>query len=228
MQEILNNEVVMDDEERESIDTARVSFLIGYYDYTVVLTYLGMLTGFIGIALAMAGKFDRAVLCLMVSGVCDMFDGAVASTKMRTKKEKRFGVQIDSFSDLLCFGVLPAVITFGMVHRRVIGMTICGLYVLCALIRLAYFNVDEEERQDKTNERRTWYLGVPVTTIALIYPIFFNFFAGVGKFLALLIVMGMAFLLPVKIRKPHIFGKTLMCIIGLLTLIQLVSGMIIL
>ena len=53
-----------------------------------------------------------ALLCLMFAGFCDMFDGKIASTMKRTKQEKRFGIQIDSLSDLICFGALPALIVF--------------------------------------------------------------------------------------------------------------------
>ena len=53
----------------------------------------------------------------MLAGVCDMFDGKIARTMKRTKQEKRFGIQIDSLSDFLCFGVLPAMIGYN------IGMT---------------------------------------------------------------------------------------------------------
>lgn len=70
--------------------------LLGYYDYTVILTYCGMLSAFVGILRLLSQDYWNAVVCLMVAGVCDMFDGAVAATKTRTESEKRFGIQIDS------------------------------------------------------------------------------------------------------------------------------------
>ena len=82
--------------------------ICGYYDYTVILTYIGIFIGFTGIVFIMEGKYREASICLMISGMCDMFDGTVASTKQRNRREKRFGIQIDSLSDLICFGVLPA------------------------------------------------------------------------------------------------------------------------
>ena len=42
----------------------------------------------------------------MAAGFCDMFDGKIASTRKRTRQEKRFGIQIDSLSDLACFGIM--------------------------------------------------------------------------------------------------------------------------
>ena len=142
--------------------------MLGIYNYTVILTYIGFLSGFAGILCAFGGHLTAAVLCLVGAGVCDVFDGKVASTKKdRTRSEKRCGIQIDSLSDLVCFGVLPAVIVYslGGTWVRVLA---CGAYALCALIRLAWFNVDEEARQDFDTGRRKVYLGLPVTSAAAI------------------------------------------------------------
>ena len=61
--------------------------LLGYYDYTVILTYAGMLAAFAGILLSINESFRGAVICLMITGLCDMFDGTVASTKQRSKNQ---------------------------------------------------------------------------------------------------------------------------------------------
>ena len=56
---------------------------------------------------AVNGHLHLGVMCLAISGLCDMFDGKIARTKKnRTEVEKRFGIQIDSLSDIVCFGVL--------------------------------------------------------------------------------------------------------------------------
>ena len=185
--------------------------MLGVYNYTVILTYIGMLTGFTGITCAIHNDLKGALICLMIAGVCDMFDGKIASTMERTREEERFGIQIDSFSDLICFGVLPAMIVF-TVSRGHLRLAIPVLYTLCALIRLAWFNVDEEERQDQEAGRRKVYLGLPVTSAALILPVL----AALGmKYrwplqillpLALLLTAA-AFLTPFRLRKPALPGK---------------------
>ena len=145
--------------------------LLGVYNYTVILTYFGMLVAYTGITLALHGDLNSALLCLMLAGVCDMFDGKIASTKTdRSLREKRFGIQIDSLSDLICFGALPAVIVYTVSAGSDLSFYISGLYLLCALIRLAWFNVDEEERQDTESGGRSVYYGLPVTTAALMIP----------------------------------------------------------
>lgn len=149
--------------------------LLGHYDYTVILTYCGMLFAFCGILRAVSQNYWEAVFCLMSAGFCDMFDGAVASTKAdRTADGKRFGIQIDSLSDLVSFGVLPGVFVYMITGKNAAVGLICALFVLCALIRLAYFNVLEEKRQEQTDRRCRSFLGVPVTTSAILLPFFLS------------------------------------------------------
>ena len=148
--------------------------LLGYYNYTVILTYIGMLVAFSGILFALENHLYKAFFCLMASGVCDMFDGAIATTRQRTEQEKSFGIQIDSLSDLIAFGVLPAVIVYYVSLSGGVSAGICGLYVLCALIRLSWFNVDEQERQSREDSPRSSYYGMPVTLAALIVPLLYS------------------------------------------------------
>ena len=82
--------------------------MIGVYDYTVILTYLSLLSGASGIIVCLKGIGHPylGMFFLLFSGLCDTFDGKVArSKKNRTEREKRFGIQIDSLSDLVAFGV---------------------------------------------------------------------------------------------------------------------------
>ena len=185
--------------------------MLGIYNYTVILTYMGLLSGFGGIVCAADGSVRGALLCLMVSGVCDIFDGKIASTLERTKKEKRFGVQIDSLSDLICFGTLPALLIYKTAGGGWMAIP-AALYVLCALIRLAWFNVDEEERQGRENGRRKVYYGLPVTFAALIFPLLYMLctkYQWSMKHLgtAALLVTAAAFLTPFRLRKPSLHRK---------------------
>ena len=84
--------------------------MLGVYDYTVILTYISLWISIGGMMLSLNGHLDLAVLCLALSGLCDMFDGKIARTKKdRTEIEKRFGIQIDSLCDIVCFGVGPTI-----------------------------------------------------------------------------------------------------------------------
>jgi len=195
--------------------------LLGYYDYTVVFTYCGMLFGYYGILQAIRQNYGHALFCLMMAGICDMFDGTVAATKTRTDNEKRFGIQIDSLSDLISFGILPGMFVYSIFDKNVLIGLIASLFALCALIRLAYFNVMEEERQKQTAEKRKEYLGIPVTTIAIILPVAYllydyRLFQNKICFLLILFGMGIGFLLPVKIKKPGASGKIGILLLGIL------------
>lgn len=204
--------------------------ILGYYDYTVILTYCGMLFAVCGIFRVMSGDFWSAAICLMAAGVCDMFDGTIAATKKRTESEKRFGIQIDSLSDLISFGVLPGIFVYMISEKNTGAGVAVGFFILCALIRLAYFNVLEEERQRTTTEKRKSYLGVPVTTVAILLPAVFLLYdykicKTVIWFPVLLVFMGAGYISPVEIKKPGLIGKVGIIILGVLEVIGLIFFM---
>lgn len=182
--------------------------MIGFYNYTVILTYLSALSAAVGIALAMNGSGLGSMICLLFSGLCDMFDGTVAKTRKRTKAEKRYGIWIDSLADVLAFGMLPAAAGYCFGMKAVYYYVIIALYVLAALIRLAYYGVTEEERQDTTTEARTTYNGLPVTASALIFPLLFCFKSLIGDtwftpvYAVVLALTALAFVLNIKVHKP--------------------------
>ena len=183
--------------------------LIGVYDYTVVLTYISLVITLVGISLAIEGSFRSAVFCLALSGLCDMFDGKIArSKKNRTDREKMFGVQIDSLCDCVCFGVFPAMICYLMGVRGALGWFCIGYYTICGVIRLAFFNVLEIERQQNEDGANHYYHGLPITTVAIVLPLIFvvQMVLNNTTFLVLLHVMlltvGTLFVVDFKLRKP--------------------------
>ena len=146
--------------------------LIGFYNYTVILTYLSLFSSLLGIKFAFDGNFFASMACLAVSGICDMFDGVVArSKKNRTADEKNFGIQLDSLCDVVCFGVFPAIFLYLNGVNSIPGIIILLLFVLCAVIRLAFFNVLEIKRQQTEGGTTKKYRGLPVTTISIILPL---------------------------------------------------------
>ncbi|MCQ2554949.1 MAG: CDP-alcohol phosphatidyltransferase family protein [Clostridia bacterium] len=182
--------------------------MLGFYNYTVILTYIGLFGTAMGIFSALNGRITLAILCLLFSGICDMFDGKIARTKTdRTDDEKRFGIQIDSLCDLVCFNVFPAILGFAVGVRTLAGYVILALYMLCGVIRLAYFNVMEENRQKETDLKRKVYTGLPVTFSAFVVPVFLAFRGFMGDhlsflYLVLLSVLGLLQLSHIKVRKP--------------------------
>ena len=200
--------------------------MIGVYDYTVLATYLSLAFGVSGILAAMNGSPYSALLCLMVSGLLDAFDGRIARTKKnRTEQEKRFGIQIDSLNDVVCFGVLPGVIGASLGGGEWWLRASVLFYILAALIRLAYFNVTEEERQSATNEHRHYYLGVPVTAASFVMPLFWALPLRLGSALAVIYAVGLTllaflFIAPLRIPKPGLKGILCMILLGAAALTQ--------
>lgn len=184
--------------------------MIGFYNYSVIVTYLGVISSMIGISLACNGIFDGAILCLALAGACDTFDGKIArATKNRTHEMEIFGVQIDSLCDMVCFGVTPAVICYQMGLKSVAGICCEIFFVLCGVIRLAYFNMLEELKHSKSAsaDEKKYYHGLPITSITIIFPVVYMFRTLLdGHFTILLAVMllfvGFFYILDFRLKKP--------------------------
>lgn len=185
--------------------------LIGFYDYTVILTYMSLVSAVTGMVLAGKGRFTAAVLCLVLCGICDAFDGTVArSKKNRTDDEKAFGIQIDSLCDAVSFGVFPALLCYHMGVDGTVGFVILCLYTLCGVIRLAFFNVQEGKRQQTEEGCNKTYRGLPITSASIILPIVYltrSFLPGKVFRVLLHLVMAVTaflFVLDFSVKKPDV------------------------
>ncbi len=232
--------------------------MLGYYNYTTWLTYISLFSASMGIMISLNGMGHPyiGVFFLLFSGICDAFDGRVArSKKNRTDREKKFGIQIDSLTDLVAFGVLPACIGIAMVRvspfmppvalpreqvclkdsvMLVAFFIILCLYILAALVRLAYFNVMEEERQQVETGNRKYFQGLPVTSAAMIFPtvLLLNFITPQRDltvvYFAVMLATMLAFVLDVRIPKPGLKGILILMGIGMLEFIVFLFGWFIL
>lgn len=184
---------------------------IGFYNYTVILTYLSVVSAVMSMILAHKAAFGGAMLCLFLSGVCDAFDGTVArSKKNRTEDEKAFGIQLDSLCDVVSFGAAPAFACYCMGMDGVPGILILCLYCICAVIRLAFFNVQEAKRQLTEGGCNKFYRGLPVTTSSLIFPLFYLLrpVLPVAVFITVLHLLcgqtAFLFVLDFQVKKPDL------------------------
>lgn len=202
--------------------------LIGYYNYTVILTYVGGAAAVLGIYFAVSGGGFWAVICLLLAGLSDMFDGKIAATMDRDEEEKLFGIQIDSLCDLVSFGVLPTVIGWSLGLRGALFFLSALFFIMNAVIRLAYFNVDETLRQRVETGRRKYYCGCPVTVSALLFPLIYGLSDLLGGatpviYQIAIFVLGALFVLKFYIPKPEKAGLYLFLGIGLLTTVLVLT-----
>ena len=203
--------------------------MIGYYNYTVILTYLSLISALFGTHLAFRGEPVGALICLLLCGAFDSFDGMVARTKKgRTEEEKKFGIQIDSLVDMFSFGIFPAIIGYTMGLNGWLWFAIFALYAICAVRRLGYFNVAEEMRQKETTEKRKYYQGLPVTSSSLIFPAVYLLKAAVGLgtmqgiYGIMMLVVALAFVIDFKVIKPGLKGILAMGVVGVFIFIGLI------
>ena len=196
--------------------------MIGIYDYTVLLTYMNFISGILGIICATKGNIFHAIVLLMFAGLCDMFDGKVARTKKkRTVEERHFGIQLDSLADVVSFGVLPAIIGYMLGAPLILVV----LFPTAGLIRLAWFNVLEITRN--SSEPVKAYTGLPITSSAMIFPFLYMLKNVLGNYFKLvyiimMVVVGILFILRIKIKKPGFKTMIGFIIAGLIMFVVMV------
>ena len=187
------------------------SLFIGMADYTVLLTFIGLLSSVFGMVQAMAGHFRMAIFCLAFSGLCDAFDGRVARTKKnRTRKEILNGIQLDSLCDVICFGIFPIMICTLLGVNGILGAFSVAVYAVGGVTRLAWFNVLETEELYSGEKGESVYHGLPITSISVILPLVFllSFVVNDDWVPAILtftlLVTGILFIINFKLRKPKL------------------------
>jgi len=114
------------------------------------VTVGNMFCGFLAIMYASTGRFEKAVIAILIAILLDGLDGRVARRLNATSK---FGIEFDSLSDLVSFGVAPAVMMYHWAFHQLadeFGVALTFFYALCAACRLARFNVSAENLKSFT------------------------------------------------------------------------------
>ncbi len=115
-----------------------------------------LFSGFFGIVKAINGDFQAAAIAVLVSWVFDILDGKVARL---TRSTSRFGVEYDSLTDLVAFGVGPGLLMYLWALRPFgrFGWLAAFVFVACGALRLARFNVQAE-----TSGTKKYFVGLPI------------------------------------------------------------------
>lgn len=161
------------------------------------VTVFGLLLSLTGCSFALAGNLGLSVTSLVLAGICDLFDGAIARRIERTAEEKRFGVQLDTVVDVVSFAVTPVVIVRCVLGAPWYALIVYAFYIVAAVVRLAYFTASALPEGETTR-----YMGLPVTYIALILPVVL-LVGWPPLILGALVATGALFVLNVPVPKPR-------------------------
>lgn len=112
----------------------------GIYLFPNMITTAALLCGFYSIIASTGGQFEKAVYAIFLAALFDGLDGRVARW---TNAQSAFGEQFDSLSDMLSFGVAPAILVYSWILSPLgrIGLACAFIFTACAAFRLARFNV---------------------------------------------------------------------------------------
>jgi len=140
-----------------------------------VVTLMAFMSGLTSIKFALAGKWELAVFAILLAGIFDGLDGTVARL---LKSTSRFGAELDSLSDVVSFGVAPAVILYLWVLEGLdrLGWAVALIYAISMALRLARFNAKLDD-EDEPRKRLGFLTGVPAPAGAtlLLMPLIVDF-----------------------------------------------------
>ena len=127
----------------------------GVFVVPATITSLGLLAGFYSLISSINAHFELAAVMIAVAFICDGLDGRVARV---SRTSSQFGIEYDSLSDVVAFGCAPAALVYSWALKPLgaFAIVIAGLYVVCAALRLARFNV----QTGSVDKRR--FVGLPV------------------------------------------------------------------
>jgi len=187
---------------------------IGYYNKSIILTFIGLFCSVLGINFCLCGDIYIASLLMVISGICDCFDGYVASLVKRNDKEKNYGVQLDSLVDVCCFGIFPIILAVSLGYNKIYNLFVYFIYIFCGITRLAYFNVDEDNKK--------YFKGVPITTVSFLLPTLLFFTVNEIVIMLFFLILSFLFLCNIKISKVSLKGKKIILIIGIILVLFII------
>ncbi|MBM1171294.1 CDP-diacylglycerol--serine O-phosphatidyltransferase [Microvirga arabica] len=176
-----------------------------------IITLIALCLGLTAIRLAFEGRYEPAVVAIVVAALLDGIDGRVARM---LKGTSRFGAELDSLADFVNFGVTPALILYSfLLHElKAVGWIAVLVFAIAMVLRLARFNVmlDDPHRPEW---KKNFFTGMPAPAGALtsMLPLYLSFLGvpmgPAAAPIALVYLLGLAFLMVSTI--PVYSGKTI-------------------
>lgn len=198
--------------------------LIGKYNKSLIISYLGVVFAIVGMYFAAISNFKYSMICLILSGVCDMFDGKFARMCKRSKDEELFGIQLDSLADTIDFVAFPIVFGLFFGFNKWYNIISYALLAMAGIQRLCHFNVLVMNKNDKGPVK--FYSGLPVTSTAITYPLIWlisKYCPSVYQivFTALTYITAILFVLNIKVPKPRGVAYPIIAIIAVVGIVLL-------
>lgn len=172
-------------------------------DVANALTLLGLVAAVACAILAISDQLSYAVVALMISGVCDLFDGVLARRCNRSEAQAEFGGRLDTIVDACSFGFAPVVLMYSAGLRGIWEVPLLVFFLVCVVWRLAFFDLVGLQRVGKLR----YFVGLPVTYVAMFLPL--AFLAGFWGELCLrgcvaitIVGLAVAMISTARIRKP--------------------------
>ncbi|HZF62704.1 MAG TPA: CDP-diacylglycerol--serine O-phosphatidyltransferase [Desulfovibrio sp.] len=172
----------------------------GVYLLPNMITTLSMFLGFLSMVWAVQGRFESACFAILLSAVMDGLDGKVARL---TNTASEFGVQYDSLSDLVAFGIAPAMLMWQWELSALgrMGLAAAFIYAACGALRLARFNVSTAA------VGKRFFIGLPIpaggcTVVTFVFCAahFPAIMASALPYMTLVLAIGVGVLMVSKVR----------------------------
>lgn len=194
-----------------------------------ILTMLALCAGLTAMRFALEDHYRLAVLAIVVAAVLDGLDGRIARLIGATS---RFGAELDSLSDFVCFGVAPTVVLYlwAMHHSGRFGWAVVLLYAICMALRLARFNTTLDDIAPRPAWTYSYFTGVPAPAGAglVFLPLIASFETGPGWFEHTWLIGGWTILVSAllvsriptysfkRLRVPHWMVLPILLIVGVI------------
>lgn len=173
----------------------------GIYVLPNLFTSASLFAGFFAIIASIQGRYETAAVAILVSCLFDALDGKIARF---TNSTSHFGVEYDSLSDLVAFGVAPGILAFQWALEPFgrLGWLACFMYLICGALRLARFNVQ------KNSTEASYFRGLPIPAAAsmiasvILFSTTLEGFAGQRHTLLIILIYVLSFLMVSTLSYP--------------------------
>ncbi len=147
----------------------------GIYVLPNMFTTVSLFFGFLSIISSLNNEFEKAAISILISCIFDILDGRIARL---TNTTSQFGLEYDSLSDLVSFGVAPVIFLFKWTLQSFgrLGWLACFMYLACGALRLARFNVYAKSERDVS-----YFKGLPIPAAASFISAMFLFGEAIKK-----------------------------------------------